>query len=277
MNLINSKHPSETQLEQFVQFRDELSNDIIIAIDRHLTVCTSCSEMVKWFQNFYNGLFKTLSKEDISEKSNVVKLYPYKLNRKESLRAPIVLAATSASVQERFTRLATLYSEEEGLLVRILSDEKERKLDLYLHARNPLKEPAIVEFPKLGLEIVTDKNGRASFKHPAKLDYSEWANTKALVHIPFAKSAIQLEELVRRQKMRVKILSGKDEIAIELRLNSDQLMVHCLGDEALVKCTNYLLINSSEQPANMLLLEHGMGLTTAKNLVKGKRELILYH
>ncbi len=277
MNLVNSKHPPETQLEQFVQFRDELSDDTITAIDRHLAVCTSCSEMVTWFQNFYNGLFKTPSKEDLSEKSNVVKLYPYKLNRKESLRAPIVLAATSASVQERFTRLATLYSEEEGFLVRILSDEKEKKLDLYLHTRTPLREPAIVEFPKLGIEIITDKKGRASFPDSKKIDYSVWSDTNALVHIPFAKSKIQMEELVRRQKMRVKILSGKDEIVIELRLNADQLLVHCLGEEVLVNRINYLLINSPEQSASMLPLEQGMGLTTAKNLQKGKSDLIIYH
>jgi hypothetical protein len=193
------------------------------------------------------------------------------------LDAPIVLAAMSPQVQRRFVRLATLYSEQDGVIVRLLRDEKEHVLELYLNTREPLRAPAVVEFPQLNFEIVTNEKGRANFTPPGEIDSSVWSDISAVVHLPVRKIKIHLDDLRNGKKAVERISSGKDGLVVEFRLRSDQLMVHCLSNDTPAENVNYLLFNTADKKSSLLNLDHGIGLTTMTDRIVSSKEVILYY
>lgn len=275
MIFTQTKHPSETQLEQFAQFRDELDQDLVSAITSHLKACSACKEIVEWFRVFYSDLWK--DENSHVTPPNVIPLVPYRITHRESLYTPIVLAAMSQKVQQRFVRLSTLYSEEEGVIARVLSDEQEHVLELYLHSKEPLEASAIVEFPQLGVEVVTDENGRATFQPPEGLDRGTWSDTTAVVHIPFSKTKVDLENLGNDSKKKVKAASNDDDLEVEFRLRSDQLMVHCIGNGSFVNSIRYMLISTPNRQPFLLAFDHGMGITTIVKHFEKYGEMLLFH
>ncbi len=277
MTFTKSEHPTETQLEQFAQFQEELDKDVFSAIAVHLRTCSACKEVVDWFRLFYQDFWNAGQGSNGEHKSHVIPLVPYKTFQKASLDAPIVLAAMSSQVQRRFVRLTTLYSEQDGVIVRLLRDEKENVLELYLNTREPLKAPAIVEFPQLNFEIVTNKKGRANFTPPGEIDSSVWSDTSAVVHLPVRKTKIRLDDLRNGKKTVEKISSGKNGLVVEFRVRSDQLMVHCLSKGTSAENVSYLLLSTPDKKSCLLNLDHGIGLTTMISRIGNSHEVILYH
>ena len=277
MTFTKSQHPSETQLEQFAQFQEELDKDVFSAIAVHLRTCSACKEVVDWFRLFYQDFWNARQGSDREHGPDVIPLIPYKTLQKASMDAPIVLAAMSSQVQRRFVRLATFYSEQDGIIVRLLRDEKENVLELYLNTREPLETSVIVEFPQLNLEIVTDENGRASFTQPSEFDSSVWCDAAAVVHLPMNKRKIDLEDLRNGGKKVEKISSGRDDLVVEFRMRSDQLMVHCMSQDTSAENVNYLLLSIPDKKSCLLNLDHGIGLITMTDRIFSSNEVILYH
>lgn len=277
MIFTKSKHPSETQLEQYAQFPWELNRDILTAITAHIYDCRPCKEVVVWFTEYYRGLPDIEIRENTPDAAHVILLNPYKAARNGMANAPIVLAAMGAHTRQRFVRIATLYSEEKGVIIRLLWDEEEKKLELYLHTGSPLEAPAVVEFPQMDLEIVTDTNGRADFEIPGEPDRSIWSDTSAVVHLPFSKTQVHLAGLSEGSKKAEKFVSDDEDLVVEFRLQSDQLMVHCLGEEALINSVNYMLISSPEKEKYLLTLDHGIGMTRITDRFGKNSEATLYH
>lgn len=104
-----------------------------------------------------------------------------------------------SSEEKRFVLLASLASEEEKVLVRVLGDRKIGQGRLYvlsgLNEKSWGPEPhAVVSFPELGHDILTGEDGRAFFElHPesggapvAQGQLEQWSGTHAVVHRPVA-------------------------------------------------------------------------------------------
>ncbi|HKI45247.1 MAG TPA: hypothetical protein VKA08_07960 [Balneolales bacterium] len=277
MTFTKSEHPTETQLEQFAQFQEELDKDVFSAIAVHLRTCPACKGVVDWFRLFYQDFWSARQGLNSGDKAFVIPLVPYKTFQMASMHTPIVLAAMSSQVQRRFVRLATLYSEQEGVIVRLLRDEQENVVELYLNTREPLKAPAIVEFPQMNFEIVTNEQGRANFTPPGEMDTSAWSDTSAVVHLPVRKTKIHLDDLRSGKKTVEKISTGKNGLVVEFRVRSDQLLVHCLSKHTSAESVNYLLLSTPDKRSCLLNLNHGMGLTTMTNRIGNSSEVILYH
>lgn len=277
MTFSKSNHPSETQLEQFAQFQEELDKDVFSAIAVHLRTCSACKEVVDWFRSFYVDFWNAGPEKNVGNKSHIIELVPYKRHYKASIDAPIVLAAMSPQVKRRFVRVATLYSEQDGVIVRLLRDETEHVLELYLNMREPLDAPAIVEFPQMGFEIVTDLKGRATFAPPEEIDSLAWADTSAAVHLPFRKTRIHLDALRQGKSTTQKISSENDDLVVEFRLRSDRLMVHCLTEGGTAENVNYLLLKGTDEEPCLMNLDHGIGLTRMTSRFDESSEVILYH
>lgn len=275
MIFTNSKHPTETQLEQYVQFQEELPDEVVSAITSHLSACSVCRNVVEWFRDFYADLWVEQDKR--SSQADVIPLQPYKIRRNDNIKGLIVLAAMGQEVQHRFVRVATLYSEKDGIIVRLLSDEKKGVYELYLHAREPLSAPAIVAFPSMGFEVVTSSDGKAIFTPPSDIDRSAWPETKAVVHLPFGKTHLESADLKEGSKSVKKISSGDDELSIEFRIRSDQLMIHCHGEGNQEDSVSYLLINRKDFSPSLLALDHGVGFASFADWPNGDGDIMLYH
>lgn len=275
MIFTNSKHPSETQLEQYVQFQEELPDEVVSAITSHLAACSVCRNIVEWFRDFYADLWVEQDRE-VSQ-ADVIQLQPYKVQRKDNIKGPIVLAAMGQEVQHRFVRVATLSSEEDGIIVRLLSDEKKGVFELYLHTREPLSAPAIVEFPLLGFEVITSEDGKAIFTPSPDIDRSTWSDTKAVVHLPFGTTHLESADLKEGSKSVKKVSWGTEELSIEFRIRSDQLMIHCHGEANQENSVSYLLISRKDFSPSLLALDQGVGFTSIMEWPDGDSDIMLYH
>jgi hypothetical protein len=121
--------------------------------------------------------------------------------------------------EKRFVLLASLRSEEEKVLVRVLRDRKTDQGRLYVlpgpGEKSRDAEPhALVSFPEFGRDILTGEDGRASFELPPRGDRAssgpglsetgpletgpleEWSGAHAVVRRPVAAEELPPEETV---------------------------------------------------------------------------------
>lgn len=126
---------------------------------------------------FVDGLFET-------PLPPVLPLRPY---RPQSGPQPTVLAASTspAADDQRFAVLTTLAAEQDGVLVRVIADREAQTGRVYvLTGASADAAHVIVSFPALGLDLVTDGDGRRTFDLPADAGPGAWADAMAVVRRP---------------------------------------------------------------------------------------------
>lgn len=102
---------------------------------------------------------------------------------------PTVLAAATRtdSDDRRFSVLTTLAAEQEEVLVRVLGDHETGEGRVYvLTGASAGPAHAIVSFPELGMDLVTDADGRQTFALPSAVDRGDWEDAVAVVRQPVA-------------------------------------------------------------------------------------------
>ena len=133
---------------------------------------------------FVEELFEGGEPFEGTSEDTVVSLQPF---RKRSEAGPTVLAAeTDAPESEcRFSVLTTLAAESEEVLVRIVEDRDAGKGRLYVLDESPERQAhVIVSFSGLGLNLVTDEEGRLVFDLPVDIGADQWVEARAVVRRP---------------------------------------------------------------------------------------------
>lgn len=109
--------------------------------------------------------------------------------------------ATGRSDGRRFLMLATLASEDDRVLVRVVGDQKTEQGHLYvLSEQAERRAHVVVSIPELGLNLITDEEGQTTFNLPkgtpskgdtpteacAEPYRDAWAGVSAVVRRPIA-------------------------------------------------------------------------------------------
>ncbi|MCS3748931.1 hypothetical protein GGQ19_000082 [Salinibacter ruber] len=139
------------------------------------------------------GLVEEVFSEE--EERSALSLQPFRPRRNPR---PTVLAAETGAPETRmhtgegrFSVLAVLEAEEEDLLVRVIWDKDTRQARLYVLSELPERRAhALVSFPSLGLDLITDEEGCREFNVPLRISQKHWAGTRAVVRRPVAERAI---------------------------------------------------------------------------------------
>ncbi|WP_103027362.1 hypothetical protein [Salinibacter altiplanensis] len=112
--------------------------------------------------------------------------------------------AVADSAGNRFVDLASLSSDGEGVLVRVVGDRQTGHGRLYVLSASGDKTQrgeayAVVSFPELGRDILTDEEGRASFElrigpeveNLRRSSLEKWTGISAVVRRPVASAEVR--------------------------------------------------------------------------------------
>lgn len=123
----------------------------------------------------------------------VVPVRPFQVQ--QSSRPTVLAAATAQATDDRrYSVLTTLAAADEDVLVRVIGDREAGRARLYVLSDPPEGQShVVVSFPDLGLDLVTDAEGRLTFDLPRGVGPTEWNDASAVVRRPVATGRLMPE------------------------------------------------------------------------------------
>ncbi|MDZ7291440.1 MAG: hypothetical protein ONB44_07640 [candidate division KSB1 bacterium] len=202
-------HIEEQVLETYIRRPEKLPDSVHQCVATHLASCAACSAITDFLHSFYADLDNTPDEvsprmealiEMPSTSPFIIPLRPFQSQPEAVAFADgytTVLAAMSpATPRQRFQTVATFAAERHRTLVRILHDSATNNFKLYLLADDPRKrEGAIVSFPKLAADFVTDERGRVAFQLPGHEQPQNWTTLEAELRLPVAEVCLSPDQL----------------------------------------------------------------------------------
>jgi hypothetical protein len=203
------KHIAESLIETSVRHSEELDAATSQCIAAHLEVCGACRSIADFLRSFYAEL-DSPDKEILPQVDERVKvffpgarlipLYPFRPVLDKVYAGDeytVVLAAMSPEPPApRFQTVATLVSAQKDTLLRILRDNAANAFRLYILAENRRqRENAIISFPELALDFITDEKGQAIFKLAEDAVPADWEAVKSVLRLPIREISLRVEQL----------------------------------------------------------------------------------
>ncbi len=207
------KHYDEEILEQFALNPGMLGESIQTEIRLHIKDCSLCLGIFNYFADFFEEFHETLDRTPPEVDEFVAGLYPVIPISNINIREPqepamyvTVLAAMSAARgNDRFRSVATLASEEQRAVVRILQDNSTNKLRMYVITDDPGKRSyALLSFPEISADFVTDRNGQIEVDFP----HSNWNHMKGVLRLAVAEHNVETQNLLNENGGNYTDLNG---------------------------------------------------------------------
>lgn len=167
---------SELDIERFVRFPNELSEEEFRRIKVYLAEHEEAKAIADWFKNFYSEL-------DHLDRPSIIKLHYFKA--KAQPRGPLVLAADSGSPEVELATRATFSSEENGTLVRILEDTRKHQYQIHVLSKFLKQdERVIINIDQQPLDIVTDRGGKIKNIEQKVMSDINWRHASVVLRLP---------------------------------------------------------------------------------------------
>ncbi|MGH7451491.1 MAG: zf-HC2 domain-containing protein [bacterium] len=201
-------HIEEQLLEAYARQPEKLPGDARQSVEAHLAACAACQSIAEFLRTFYADLLASPPEvapqvqalvEALFPLPHIIPLYPFQ----PKLQAisfgdgyTTVLAAMSPVTPRRFQTVATFAAEPQNTLVRITYDNVTDVFKLYVLADDPRKRGwAIVSFPQLAADFVTDERGQVAFQLSAQARPENWAALEAVLRLPIAAAHLAVDRL----------------------------------------------------------------------------------
>jgi hypothetical protein len=202
------RHIEEQLLEAYVQQPENLPGDLRQSLEAHLAACVACQSIAEFLRAFYADLRESPPAvapqvqalvEAFFPLHYIIPLHPFQ-PKLEAISFgdgyTTVLAAMSLATPRRFRTVATFAAEPQNTLVRITHDNSTDVFKLYVLADDPRKrEWAIVSFPQLAPDFVTDDKGRVAFQLSTHARPENWATLEAVLRLPIAEVHLAFDRL----------------------------------------------------------------------------------
>ncbi|MEX2411990.1 MAG: hypothetical protein WD607_11615 [Candidatus Paceibacterota bacterium] len=247
---------SEHNIEQYIRFPEELSEHEKKEIEKAISESEETQKLYEFLSAFYEELDEVVP--------NSATVIPLKLFQSEEYHSgPVVLAAmTSDPTSTTLETKATLFSDEQKTLVRILENKADNSLQFHVIGQNRFKcERAILSILKPELDLVTNEKGK--LKDVRDLSNIRWNKISALLRVPVFKSTIAYNETVAPHTLLD--VSGAN-IRVELR--ADKLILQF--DKKEHKLTRVLLVQGRRTELKRIIE------TTVEFFTTGNDKLSLY-
>jgi hypothetical protein len=185
----------EPRIERYVRRPGTMGAEERRAVERLIEDDPGAAAYAEFLRSFYERLDADAGRapdrvetfvDDLFGGNPVISVQPFRPSREA--RPTVLAAETAASSEERrFSVLATLAAEADQVLVRVVADREAEQGRLYVLAEPPARRAhVVVSFPDLGLDLVTDEEGRLEFGLPANVTAEQWADARAVVRCPVA-------------------------------------------------------------------------------------------
>jgi hypothetical protein len=201
-------HIEEQLLEAYAWQPEKLPGDARQSVEAHLAACAACQSIAEFLRAFYADLLASPREAAPQVQRLVNALFPLPHIMPLQPFQPkleaisfgdgytTVLAAMSPATPRRFQTVATFAAEPQNTLVRITHDNLTDAFKLYVLADDPRKrEWAIVYFPQLAADFVTDDKGQVAFQLSAHARPENWAALEAVLRLPIAEAHPALDRL----------------------------------------------------------------------------------
>ncbi len=219
------KHYNDEIIEQFILNADSLDAQTRNELYAHCEECADCRVVLEYFAEFYNA-FNTGNKSIIPAIDEFVTgLYPVipvsvfnvHEHREPKVYMTVLAAMSSTQGSDRFRSVATLASEEQQAVVRILQDNNTKRLRIYVITDDPSKKShAVLSFPEISVDIVTDSRGQIEVDNVL----SDWKDLKGVLRLTVAEHSMTADQLFNGNSGGViQIEGGLHEVTVTYRNN----------------------------------------------------------
>lgn len=204
---------SEDHIERYVRFPDTLTAEQKDQITKAITENTELRELADWFKDFYEELDSLTAKEVTK---SVIPLYP--IEKKENQGNPrhlIFAAMTKAPQKSSMETIATLASEEDQTVARILRnhDRNEYKVHLIRNEQPVENERTIFTIEELNMDLVIDQSRHLSFEAGTKLNELDWQRSSFSLRLPLGACKIDKNDL-NNSRLEKTVQIGEQHVSI---------------------------------------------------------------
>lgn len=187
---------SEEEIERFVRFPDTLSDEEAERIQSAIAEDKELRQLADWFADFYHELDALAL--PVSQ-NTLIPLRPIgKEQAGSGANSPLVLAAMSSSPKAGpMETVATLASEEDQTVARILRNREEREYKIHLiRSEQPTDdEQTIFTIEDLNMDLVLDHSRHLAVEGSARLDELDWEQSTFNLRTPLGKYEIGEPEI----------------------------------------------------------------------------------
>ncbi|MGH7496345.1 MAG: hypothetical protein ACREOO_28675 [bacterium] len=202
-------HIAEQSLEAYVRRPQTLDATAQNEIGEHLKTCEACRIIAGYLRDFYAELDRRRHEpvprleafaKQLFPLPGTISLQPLLLPPERSHASDeytLVLAARSPRpAEQRFQTVVTLASEQKDVLLRVLCDHESKTFRLFALAEDRRKGAhALISFPALGLEVLADAKGQATFALDKKGTPEDWKQIKCVLRMPLTAVHVRTGEI----------------------------------------------------------------------------------
>ncbi|MFH1700758.1 MAG: hypothetical protein ABIE07_09250 [Candidatus Zixiibacteriota bacterium] len=167
-------HPNKEILKSYVEGRPgDTDNDLV---SRHLSQCEFCSEFCKDYALLSQSMKLSMSEKLPPEAGKLAgrlfgqsintNIIPLELLEGVKIDPVYQLAADGSEIKREQTKnLATLFSRDPEVILRIMHDSRQKQDYLQLISEDAnLVSHVMIQLPEIGREFATDESGHASIE-----------------------------------------------------------------------------------------------------------------
>jgi len=276
-------HFDEKTIDLFVLNPLLLDEQTRSGLQRHLQECIGCRTLANFLQSYYADLERASKRHQppsahqeevlrsLIPHARVIRLFPYRPRLTAALANGhefVVLAAKShgKELSSRFETVATLASDEERMLLRVVHDTLTDVFRAYLHADDPSRlNGALVSFESISLNLVLDEKGQKEFTLPEKDRPRDWSLVGTLVRTALGILTIQTSSLRPNGSTTVSVPGISPPVEVTVSYDSEVLNVSVTGQEGKPECST-ALIEAGPENGTLVALKEGKATLPIPNL-----------
>lgn len=285
-------HVNEQKLDLYILKRGAVEESLRVEVEAHLNHCAACTKIFEFLKSFYSELEEYQDVDaDMVERiiqneprsSNVIELHPFKpqlgLEAVNSQYLTVLAAMSNQPAQQRYQTVSTLASEKDKALVRIMYDRTEVRYHLYVNTKDPRQcRHAIISFPALSTDFVTDGDGKVSFPAAQQMREKDWSSTECVLLTAIVEYQLRSEEIQRLCNLQTVLIEREDNVSRSLKLEYSEttLHVHVTNLDNSHPGITRALVRTSAQEKILVYLENGDGTCRMASPLQ-ELTLLLYH
>jgi len=253
---------SEEDIERFVRFPDTLTEDERNRIQSAIADNKELRQLADWFAGFYEELDALAP---TASRNTLIPLRPIGKGQAGSgAKSPLVLAAMSSSPKVgRVETVATLASEEDQTVARVLRNRKEREYKIHLiRSEQPADdEQTIFTIEDLNMDMVLDRSRHLAVKGNPRLDELDWEQSAFNLRMALGKYEFGEPE-IKEEGFSENLDLAHHHISIQI--SNGQIDVDIQPKETMAPVISRVLITGRESGSRLIRLHGETSLSVKK-------------
>jgi hypothetical protein len=257
------KHYDEEILEKFAQNPVLFNERMRKEIRTHFRECSLCLTIFRYFYKFYKDFDESSARMSPEVERFVESLNPVipiaglgaRKHREPGMYMTVLAAMSATRGSDRFQPVATLASEEQQAVVRILQDNSTQKLRFFVITEDPRKRShALLSFPEISADFVTDRRGQLEIEFP----HLQWDRIRGFLRIAVGVHTISTRNLTGGNGGKYYNLNGELH-TVSVAYQDKKLHITTLRKKHYMPDLNIAVISGENGNTYFIPLQNGAG------------------